>query len=156
MRRLPAVIITTLVVLLASSCGKGERDYSRWAELPPSGWAYGDTLMLVPADTTLADNDSIVTRRLSLGVVHTSTYPYSNLWLEVTYHGDGHLYRDTVNMLLADVYGRWLGAGFGASYQREITLTPHADIDLTRPVAVRHIMRLDTLPAIERVGIEVD
>ena len=59
-------------------------------------------------------------------------------------------------MPLADIYGRWLGSGFGSSYQREITLKPRADIDLTRPVDVRHIMRLDTLRNIERIGITVE
>lgn len=154
MRTLPA-LISIICLLLAASCSRGERDYSRWAEIPRQGWAYGDTLLLIPADTSLTDNDSIVNRELSLGIVHSASYPYSNLWLEVTYHGTGHLYRDTVNLTLADIYGRWLGAGFGSSYQREITLTPAADIDLTRPVEVRHIMRLDTLRHIERVGISV-
>ena len=155
MKTLPA-IIAGVCLLLAASCGRGERDYSRWASLPSEGWAYGDTLSLIPADTTLTDNDSIVSRTLLLGVVHAAAYPYSNLWLEVTYHGTGYLYRDTVNMPLADIYGRWLGSGFGSSYQREITLKPRADIDLTRPVGVRHIMRLDTLRNIERIGITVE
>lgn len=140
---------------MAAACGHKERDYSSWAEIPEAGWAYGDTLTLIPADSTLADNDSLVTRRLTLGVVHSSSYPYSNLWLEVTYHSPGHMHRDTVNMTMADIYGRWLGSGFGTSYQREITISPRAEIDLTRPVEIRHIMRLDTLPAIERVGIGV-
>ena len=63
--------------------------------------------------------------------------------------------RDTLDIRLADVYGRWLGSGFGASYQREVTVSPAAVVDITRPVALRHIMRVDTLQGIEQVGIEV-
>lgn len=153
--RLLTIVFTITTLLLVASCGRGERDYSRWVEVAVDGWAYGDTLRLIPADTTLIDNDSLVNRRLTLGVVHSASYPYSNLWLEVTYPGNGHSYRDTVNLTLADVYGRWLGKGFGASYQMEVTLSPYTDIDLTRPVSVRHIMRLDTLRGIERLGIAV-
>lgn len=137
------------------SCGGGERDYSRWTDLPVKGWAYGDTLCLVPVDTSLHDNDSLVRRSLSLGLAHSNDYPYSNLWLEVTYRGEHSAYRDTLNVALADVYGRWLGSGFGANYQHEIVLNPQADIDLSRPVMVRHIMRVDTLRGLERIGVSV-
>lgn len=146
--------IAALWVAVAS-CGSGERDYSRWSELPVCGWAYGDTVSLLPIDTALHDNDSLVQRPLRLGLTHTNDYPYSNLWLEVTYHGESHLYRDTLNVALADVYGRWIGSGFGANYQHEIVLNPHADIDLTRPVTVRHIMRVDTLRGLDRIGVSV-
>ena len=152
---IPAMLLASLLAL-AAGCGRGGRDYSRWTHLPAEGWAYGDTLMLVPADTALADNDSLVSRPLRLGVVHTSAYPYSNLWLEITYRGDHKVYRDTVNLTLADVYGRWIGKGFGSYYQREVLLTPEADIDVRRPVAVRHIMRLDTLRHIDRIGVSVE
>lgn len=147
----------TAVVLGAAavSCGRSGRNYSRWIQLPGEGWAYGDTLKLLPVDTTLADNDTSVVRPLYLGLSHSNDYPYSNLWLEVTYHGVKSSYRDTVNVRLADVYGRWLGSGFGVSYQHEFMLSPDADIDLMRPVEVRHIMRVDTLHGIEMIGVAV-
>lgn len=148
------IAIAALWVAVAS-CTDGERDYSRWTELPARGWAYGDTVTLIPVDTALHDNDSLVRRPLRLGLAHSNDYPYSNLWLEVTYHGEGMSYRDTVNVALADVYGRWMGSGFGANYQHEIVLNPHADIDLTRPVSVRHIMRVDTLRGLSRIGVSV-
>lgn len=147
--------VAAALVSLLASCGGGERDYSRWADLPVEGWAYGDTLSLVPVDTSLINNDSLVRRPLSLGLAHSNSYPYSNLWLEVTYHGEHSAYRDTLNVALADIYGRWLGSGFGANYQHEIVLNPRADIDITRPVTVRHIMRVDTLRGLERIGVFV-
>lgn len=145
--------IIVLVTLLLGACGSGKRDYSRWDHLPAKGWAYGDTISLLPVDTTLSDNDSIVTGALEVALRHSSDYPYSNLWLEVTYHSERHMMRDTLDITLADVYGRWLGSGFGASYQQSVLINPSAVIDVTRPVMVRHIMRVDTLQGIDQVGV---
>lgn len=156
MRNLIHIIIAIAALGAAVvSCGHGDRDYSRWVHLSEKGWAYGDTVRLVPVDTGLPDNDSTVIRPLYLGIAHSNDYPYSNLWIEVTYHGVNAGYRDTVNITLSDVYGRWLGSGFGASYQHEVMLSPHADIDLNREVEVRHIMRVDTLRGIDMIGIAV-
>lgn len=149
------IMVIAALGAAVAACGSSDRDYSRWVDIPASGWAYGDTLELVPVDTSLRDNDSLVRRGLRLGLTHTNNYPYSNLWLEVTYRGEKFSYRDTLNITLADVYGRWLGSGFGANYQYEVMLNPCADIDLTRPVAVRHIMRVDTLRGLDRIGISV-
>lgn len=148
------LLIITLLPCVAS-CTRGERDYSSWTELPASGWAYGASIRLWPLDTTLRYNDSLVHRPLLLGLTHANDYAYSNVWLEVTYESDRLRYRDTVNIRLSDIYGRWLGSGFGSGYQREVELSPGADIDLRRPVIVRHIMRLDTLRGIEHIGISV-
>lgn len=137
------------------SCHRGKRDYSAWVELPAKGWAYGDTVSLQPLDTGLYDNDTLVRRPLYLGLSHDNDYEYSNIWLEVTYRSGRLMYRDTLNIRLCDVYGRWLGSGFGPGYQQEVMLTPRADLDLTLPVTVRHIMRVDTLRGIDRIGIAI-
>lgn len=156
MRSLLFYIASSLVILFLTACEGGRRDYSRWANISPEGWIYADTVLLLPADTSLHDNDSLVNAALKVALRHSNAYLYSNIWLELTYHTDNHrLVRDTLNIRLADVYGRWLGSGFGASYQREVTVSPAAVIDITRPVALRHIMRVDTLQGIEQVGIEV-
>lgn len=83
-------IISAIAALGAAvaACGDAEREYSRWVDIPAKGWAYGDTLRLVPVDTSLHDNDSLVHRGLRLGLTHTNDYPYSNLWIEVTYRGE--------------------------------------------------------------------
>lgn len=148
------ICIVVLVALSFGSCG--ERSYSRWANLPTEGWVYADTVFLLPVDTSLYDNDSLVNGAIRIAVRHGNSYRYSNLWLEMTYHTDGRrLMRDTINLRLADVYGRWLGSGFGALYQQEATVSPSSMIDVTQPVSLRHIMRVDTLRGIEQVGIEV-
>lgn len=152
MIRLHTLIILLFTLLAAGSCGK--RDYSSWQHLPADGWAYADTISLMPVDTTLTDNDSVLNGALHLALRHSNAYPYSNIWLELTYrNSDSHTIRDTINLRLADLYGRWLGSGFGAGYQRELTVSPQTSIDLTKPMRLRHIMRVDTLQGIEQVGI---
>ncbi|MCM1077518.1 MAG: gliding motility lipoprotein GldH [Bacteroides sp.] len=150
------LFISVCLALILTSCGVGNRDYSRWTNLPTEGWLYTDTVSLLPVDTSLNDNDSIVTGAIKLALRHGNSYRYSNVWLELTYHTDNRrLVRDTINMRVADVYGRWLGSGFGASYQQEATVSPAAVIDVTKPVALRHIMRIDTLKGIEQIGVEI-
>lgn len=148
--------ILLLLTMLLGACSPGKRDYSRWDNLPASGWVYGDTVSLLPADTSLHDNDSLVTGALRVALRHSSDYPYSNLWLEVTYHSDRRrMMRDTLDITLADVFGRWLGSGFGASYQQSVLVSPSAVVDITRPVSVRHIMRVDTLRGIDQIGVSI-
>lgn len=156
MRSLPALFLCVIITLAVTSCGHGERDYTRWESIQQEGWAYGDTIFLLPVDTALPDNDTLVRRRLHIGLTHDNDYPYSNVWLEITCKGADKRYRYTVNIPLADVYGRWLGSGFGGEYQREVVITPAAEIDLTVPVEVRHKMRLDTLRGIDKIGILAD
>ncbi len=150
-----ALPILLLLSMLLGACSPGKRDYSRWNNISASGWVYGDTISLLPADTALYGNDSIVTGALRVALRHSSDYPYSNLWLEVTYHSDRSLMRDTLDITLADVFGRWLGSGFGASYQQSVLINPSAVVDVTRPVSVRHIMRVDTLHGIDQVGVSI-
>ena len=52
MKRLFHIIIAIATLSVAVvSCSDGVRDYSRLADLPPEGWADGDTLSLTRVDT---------------------------------------------------------------------------------------------------------
>ncbi len=157
--RRPALLTCFAVVFLSVICGCGQhrRDYSGWQNLPTEGWAYTDTVVLHPLDRTLPDNDSVAHGRVKIALRHDNDYPYSNIWLELSYFSvDGRQRRDTVKMVLADVYGRWLGSGISSGYQIETTACEGVDVDLTRPLYLRHILRVDTLRGVEQVGILVD
>lgn len=107
--------------------------------LPQEGWPYGDTVSLN------------ANAGASLALRHSDRYPYRNLWLELTQTVDSAVtLRDTVNVELCDIHGQWHGKGFGDTRQL-VVRTPHKLNDGT--VAVRHIMRVDTLKGIEQIGI---
>lgn len=58
--------------------------------------------------------DTSTAHNLYINIRNTGDYPYSNLYLFVTMQGpNGGLLKDTVNCILADNRGEWLGKGIG-------------------------------------------
>ncbi len=58
--------------------------------------------------------DTTVAHNLYINVRNTGSYAYSNLYLFVTMQGpNGGILKDTVNCILADNRGKWLGKGVG-------------------------------------------
>lgn len=141
----PAVAAVSLCIL-ASCVSRGSG--SEFTNIPDEGWVYGDTLTF-----TVERADSLVPAELRVAVRNNNDYPYSNLWLEVTYSNGNATQRDTVNMPLADVYGRWTGKGFGPEYQSDAIVSPRITPLNGSKIGVRHIMRTDTLTGLEQVGI---
>ncbi|MCF0218721.1 MAG: gliding motility lipoprotein GldH [Muribaculaceae bacterium] len=145
MKSLKLTIIIAILCSILSACNSA--DSTQYAMLDADkGWAYGDTLRLLmrsqgkPAAMTLA-------------LSHSTDYPYSNIWLEVAYPNGNKTCRDTINIELADVYGRWLGKGFGADRLIELDVTPRVQMPDSSLVKVCHIMRIDTLRGVNSVGI---
>lgn len=144
------LLIIILLSLCLGSCLPGHNDYSDYKQLPVDGWAYND-----PVTFNIAGEDSIVEGTLSLGLRHTNAYPYSVLYLELAYEdttGTTHL--DTLNINMADNYGRWRGKGVGTDFQLVDTINTQFTRIKDAPVRLRHIMRIDTLRGIDMVGIE--
>lgn len=137
------------------ACSPNENAYSEFETLPHAEWLYTDSLSFTPSGMT----DSIVSGTLLVAVRHTHGYRYQNLWLEIARPQNCPgadtmaLLRDTMSLELADSFGRWLGRGTGASFMREDTALRHVTIRRGAAVRLRHIMRLDTLPEVEQVGI---
>ena len=149
-----ATFLTAVVVALALAQGCAEPapldESADFKTVPARGWAYGDTFEYTP---DLAD--SVGKSRIAIAVRHTDGYLYSNVWLELAtpVAGTDSMAVDTINIPLADVYGKWYGRGVGVSYVTTDTLPAPYGYDKSRPVKLRHIMRVDTLADIEQVGV---
>ena len=137
-------------MLSMTRCSGSEMELCSYNDIPRYGWAYGDTISFA----TDILSDSVTTGHLIVALRHTNSYPFSNIWLEVTHSGSDNIpRRDTINCTLADIYGRWQGQGFGASYQYADTIPARMEIKRGNPLTIRHIMRVDTLRDIEHLGI---
>jgi len=141
-------------LIMPAACNKPAppAESAEFHSIATEGWAYGTELEFTPTPTPA---DSCGTGRIAIAVRHTNGYLYSNLWLELAtpVPETDSMKLDTVNILLADVYGRWYGRGVGVSYVTIDTLAGKYAYDTGRPARLRHIMRADTLRDIEQVGI---
>ena len=153
--RLSIAFVLAIVALacgITGSRGNGDDNYfSAFAGFGPDGWLYSEPVTM--SVDTLRDSiarDGI----LLLSLRHTDGYEYSNLWLELSYiNEDTTVVADTLNLILADNYGRWNGHGSGPSLQITDTVSKSFTLRRGMELKLRHIMRLDTLANIERVGI---
>lgn len=137
-----------MIICLLPACSLRHNDYSCFCDIPHEGWRYGDTLSYMPAI-----GDSIATGTLCIVIRHTNGYEYSNLWMEISMPAPDMTTVDTIDMVLADDFGKWYGKGLGVSYQATDTIYKDVTIFKDRPIHLRHIMRADTLPDIEQVGL---
>lgn len=157
-RLLNRIMMIAAVAALAASCGiTGSRGngvdnyFSAFHTFADCKWDYVEPVDLA-VDTL---RDSVATGgTLLLALRHTDGYEYSNVWLELSYpDSDTTVHADTLNIVLADAYGRWRGHGTGPSLQVTDTIARDFTIRRGEHLRLRHIMRMDTLTNIEQVGI---
>ncbi|PVX52236.1 gliding motility-associated lipoprotein GldH [Balneicella halophila] len=124
--------------------------YETFREVDENAWNYSnEKKFLIPIK-------DVQPLELSLAVRNTNKYQKANLWLFLSLRSpSGNLQRDTLNCLLADDYGYWLGDGFSGLYLTEHKM-PHSisfdeigDWELT----VTHGMREERIKGIREVGV---
>lgn len=106
--------------------------------------------------------DTVSKHDVYIDVRHTGDYAYSNLYLFVDLSGPGgRAKRDTVECILADPTGRWLGKGTGFVFASR-----HAKVlyrlGNTFPASGRYTVRIEQamrdnpLPGVIDVGISIE
>ena len=121
-----------------------------------------DTKAWMPQDprefrVEIADTVSIYNFYISLR--HTNDYPYSNIYFFVqTRFPDGQLYRDTVEYLLADPSGKWLGKGLGKIKDIRYPFRKgiHLPMKGTYQFSIYQGMREKSLKGIHDVGLRIE
>ena len=146
-KHLHIILLAILGALTAPgivSCSGGTP--GAWSDIDIDGWRYGSTITLTPDSAEATD-------RIALTIRHSHNYEYSNLWFEIKYDTADSTATDTVDVTLADAWGRWRGHGSGATYQYTDTVTLQQSLRRGGSLRLRHIMRLDTLTEIEQIGV---
>lgn len=152
MRRAAMAWCAALCLAALAGCA-ADSEHSSFKNVGADGWAYLDTVALLPDSSAEADTVARLCD-IAVDVRHTSGYAYSNIWLELTYTpAADSARRDTFDMRLADPLGRWLGKGLGVGSQKVDTLVKNVALDPKMPVTLRHVMRADTLAGIEQAAI---
>ncbi len=96
-------LLTTLL-----SCDE-HKVYEEYKEIAGANWQKENII-----NFEFEANDTSSAHNLYINIRNTGYYPYSNIYLFVTMKGpNGNLLKDTVNCILADNRGKWLGKGIG-------------------------------------------
>lgn len=102
--------------------------------------------------------DTVPTYSIGIQVRNASDYQFQNLWLFMKKVAPDMSFRnDTVQLMLADDYGNWIGSGIGSIYSA--TYLYEDSVHFSQPGKyiwyIQHGMRTDSLPGIYSVGLKI-
>ncbi len=103
-------------------------------------------------------SDTVQLYDFYLNIRNNTDYRYSNLYVFLmTRFPNNNLTKDTIECVLVDREGRWLGKGWGAVKENTILLSSRMRFPLkgTYEFMIQHAMRTDTLKGIRDVGIRI-
>lgn len=95
---------------------------------------------------------------LYLQVRNSGAYTYKNIWLFVEIHApNGSVLKDTLEIILADNAGRWLGKGIGNVHQMQVPYKQNVQF-INRgvfKVSIQHAMRDSTITGVMDLGLRL-
>jgi gliding motility-associated lipoprotein GldH len=147
----PVLLGTALC--LASACDSA-RIYERYKDLPVEGW-HKDSLAVFEVDV----DDTTTFNNVYINLRNTSSYPFCNLYLFVTARSpQGLAVRDTVEYMLSDDYGRWLGKGFSKYIDNRLIFRKQVQFPRrgVYQFEIQQGMRMDVLPHVSNVGLRIE
>ena len=108
-------IVVFILLLGLFSCDTN-KVFEEYIEVEGANWQKENV-----ASFEFIAEDTVTAHNIYINVRNTGGYLYSNLYLFVTMKGpNGGELRDTVNCILADNRGKWLGNGIGDLWDLQI------------------------------------
>lgn len=102
------ILLLLGTIVLITACGP-RIIYEETISFEPDGWDQDDPALF---GMNYSDTSKIVD--VGMTFVHDDTYPFSNIWLFLEVNGpQGTLQIDTLEFLLAETDGQWLGKRSG-------------------------------------------
>lgn len=152
MRNVALNTILFFFTLLLSSCSNNVV-FSNYQNFEENNWYAKNK---VSFDVEMTDLNSL--HDISVMVRHADAYPYSNLYLFLTTtYPDGKVMQDTLECILANNKGEWMGNGAGDIFDITIPLKQSTRFPLAGKYnfTFEQAMRTDPLPLIMDFGFEV-
>jgi gliding motility-associated lipoprotein GldH len=146
-------LIYPIFAFLMISCDKNHF-FEKNVSIPDNIWDKSNKLKFdVPVTDTLSSYNFYINVRNADG------YPYSNLYLFITTKfPNGKMAKDTLECILADERGNWLGDGLGDIWDNQIPFKKNVRFPRTGVYTfeMEQAMRLDRLPQIMDAGIRIE
>lgn len=153
MRKLIVLLMTVAVLTGLSSCD-GRKVYEEYVKVDDYTWNSSS-----PLRYEFEITDTTALHDVYINVRHANQYPYSNLWLFVdSWAPSGQKAVDTVECVLADEHGKWLGGGLGDIWDTQILWKKN--VRFVAPgkyhVEYNQAMRVENLVGIMDMGLRVE
>lgn len=145
-------MVSILLATMLFSCSNNTL-YNESFTLPEYGWDKNNAVGF-----SVDVPDSLAIFNFAINIRNTTEYRYSNLYVFlITEFPNGNVSRDTLEILLADINGSWLGKGWGNTKENNITLRENLRFPESGMYNfyIQQAMRTDTLTGISDVGIKI-
>lgn len=146
-------LILILACLFFVSCDKN-RVYETNVDIPEYTWNNKNKIKF-----TFDIEDTIAYNNMYINIRNAGGYPYSNIYLFVTTESpDKKTNVDTVECILADNSGKWLGDGSGDIWDNQILYKKNIRFKQSGIFVISYEqgMRVDNLPMIMDVGLRIE
>lgn len=150
----PCIPVALISLLICTACSFSNDIFHSFNDIPTRGWDKRNVQKFIPrVDSSASKYD------IDIELNYNNNYNYRNLYLFITAEDEAHnaLFRDTLNCVLADEYGKWQGSGWGSSYQQIFNYKPGYSFPAagTYYISVTQGMRDDIIDGIERIGVRI-
>lgn len=150
---LKSLFFAFVLLVFLSSCDNN-RVFDENSELVNKTWNSKQKLdFIVPIIDTTSPNNLLINIRTS------NQYPYSNLYLYITTQfPDGKLSKDTLECILADDKGVWLGKGLGDIIENRIPFKRNVRFPLAGnyTFTIEQAMRIENLQEVLDAGLRIE
>lgn len=110
------------------------------------------------------NTDTISKVNLKVNIRHSSSYPFSNLWLFVnSTDPEGALKTDTLECILAHKDGKWLGRGLGNVWDIQCQFKSYFlhkqgmyTFEIEQAMRYGDLAKIKQLPGIMEVGLRIE
>ena len=142
-----------LAIFFFSSCDSN-RIFEENHEIVGNLWGSNN---IIKFDVNVVD--TISSNNFYVNVRNADGYPYNNLFLFIkTTFPNGKISTDTLECVLADEKGKWLGSGMGDIYDNQIPFKRNVRFPMSGKYTfeMQQGMRLDSIPLIMDVGLRIE
>jgi len=147
-----------LIALLMVSCDSN-RLYEKNVSIDKDVWS----LDQIP-HFEFQNTDTISEVKLLVNIRHSSIYPFSNLWLFInTQSPNGTNQVDTLETILSEKDGKWLGNGLGDIWDLQVDfktlrLEEVGAYRFNIEQAMRHgnLSKIEQLPGVMEIGLRIE
>ncbi|MCF8225835.1 MAG: gliding motility lipoprotein GldH [Bacteroidales bacterium] len=150
--RIPGFLILPALLFFPVSCDRN-MVYDEFHVIENASWHWDDQL-----EFSFDMHDTIHLHNIFIRLRHTTDYPLSNLYMFIDVRGpSGQSMRDTVNFVVAEKSGRWIGSGVGNIREIDYLYRKNAIFPDTGTykIFVEQAMRVPELP-VQQLGIRVE